>query len=69
MNEALEINVAGTLRVFEFARKCRNLENFLHVSTAYVNSNRIVAVKNFIEEKIYETEYSDPLEHYNMLKS
>ncbi len=38
--EALDINYFGTQRVFELACQVKNLENFVHVSTAYVNSDK-----------------------------
>ena len=38
--EALDINYFGTQRVFELACQIKNLENFTHVSTAYVNSDK-----------------------------
>ena len=43
------INVFGGMRVFDLAKKVKNLENFLHISTAYSNSN----IKGEIEEKVY----------------
>lgn len=36
----------------------KNLENFLHVSTSYVNSDK----SGWIEEKIYESEIVNPLQ-------
>ena len=40
LHEALEINYFGTQRMFELACQVRHLENFVHVSTAYVNSDK-----------------------------
>lgn len=40
IDEAININTLGTLRVYSLAKKCTKLQNFLHVSTAYVNANR-----------------------------
>lgn len=37
---ALEINYYGVQKVLELAKECKNLENFVHVSTAYVNSDK-----------------------------
>lgn len=34
--EARQVNVAGTARLLEFARRCRKLRRFAHVSTVYV---------------------------------
>ena len=50
LDEAIRINVYGTLRMFDLAQRTKNLENFLHVSTAYVNSDK----EGIIEEKIYD---------------
>ena len=44
------------MRVFELAKKTKHLENFLHVSTAYSNSN----IKGEIEERVYPID-DDPL--------
>jgi thioester reductase-like protein len=38
---ALEINYYGVQKVLELAEECKNLENFVHVSTAYVNSDKL----------------------------
>lgn len=50
LDEAIEMNVYGTLKMFDLAKSCKRLESFLHVSTAYVNSDK----QGLIEEKIYE---------------
>ena len=50
LDEAIEINVYGTLKMFELAKNTKNLENFLHVSTAYVNSDK----RGVIEERMYD---------------
>ncbi len=50
LDEAIKINVYGTLKMFELAQQSKRLENFLHVSTAYVNSDK----KGIIQEKIYD---------------
>ena len=42
----------GTLRIFELSQACKNLENFVHISTAYTNCDR----KGYIEEEIYNPE-------------
>jgi hypothetical protein len=39
----------GTLRLFEIAQSCRHVQAFVHVSTAYVNSNR----DGWVDEKVY----------------
>lgn len=50
LKDAIDINVYGTLRMFDLAKNVRNLESFLHVSTAYVNADKL----GFIEEKVYD---------------
>jgi len=55
---ALQQNVTGTMRVFEFAQQARRLELFLHVSTAYVNCNN---PSGRILEKVYPQSFQ-PLE-------
>eukprot|EP00456_Euglypha_rotunda_P052299 TRINITY_DN4214_c0_g1_i19.p1 TRINITY_DN4214_c0_g1~~TRINITY_DN4214_c0_g1_i19.p1 ORF type:complete len:635 (-),score=53.32 TRINITY_DN4214_c0_g1_i19:12-1916(-) len=49
IDRAVEMNVMGSVRMFEIAQRCRKLGLFLHVSTAYVNSNR----SGWINEKLY----------------
>lgn len=58
LEESLDINCLGTLRMFELAKNCQNLENFVHVSTCYVNSNN---QGGFIEETVYD----DPKQGYD----
>lgn len=55
LDRAVELNVLGSLRLLEIAKRCKNMEGFVHVSTAYVNSNR----RGWIEEKLYPLGY-DP---------
>jgi len=40
LDEATKKNVLGSLQLLEVAKGCRNLEAFIHVSTAYVNCDR-----------------------------
>lgn len=49
LRKSLLINYFGPQKILSLAKKCKNLEVFIHVSTAYVNSNR----KGTIEEMIY----------------
>jgi nucleoside-diphosphate-sugar epimerase len=49
LDKALEINVFGAFRVLELAKECRNLQIHIHVSTAYVNSDKT----GLINEKLY----------------
>lgn len=41
--------------MYNLAKSCKNLENFIHISTTYVNSDKL----GFIEEDIYKTS-ADP---------
>jgi fatty acyl-CoA reductase len=50
IHEALSINYYGTQRMLQLAAKCKHIENFMHMSTAYVNSN----ITGFIEERLYD---------------
>ncbi|EAS00429.1 male sterility protein (macronuclear) [Tetrahymena thermophila SB210] len=52
LEEAININVRGSLRMMELSKQCLQLENFVHVSTCYVNSDK----RGWIEEDIYNTE-------------
>lgn len=58
IDEALNINTIGTLRMYSLAKRCKKLQNFLHVSTAYVNSNQ---KSGWIDEEIYSND-KDPEE-------
>lgn len=49
LQDALQINYFGSQRMLELAKECKNLEIFTHVSTAYVNCNRL----GYIDEQIY----------------
>lgn len=49
LDRAVELNVMGSLRMMEIAKKCKHLGAFIHVSTCYVNSNR----RGLIDEKIF----------------
>ncbi len=49
LDKAIELNVLGSLRLMELAQRCKNLQAFVHTSTAYVNSNR----RGGIDEKLY----------------
>jgi len=40
LDDAVRKNVLGTLQVFELARSLKHLDCFIHVSTAFVNSDR-----------------------------
>ncbi|KAL0280985.1 UNVERIFIED_CONTAM: hypothetical protein PYX00_002122 [Menopon gallinae] len=49
LRQALTINYHGTRRVIELSEKMKNLEVFVHVSTAYCNAN----VRGKIKEEVY----------------
>ena len=56
IDEAININIMGTLKMYSLAKKCKHLQNFLHVSTAYVNSDQ---KGGWIDEEILTSE-TDP---------
>ena len=62
LDESLQINVFGTFNMFKLAQNFQRLENFIHVSTTYVNSDK----KGFIEEKIYDHKF--PVDPYSFAK-
>jgi thioester reductase-like protein len=37
LDDAININIKGTMKMLELAKKIKNLNNFTHVSTCYVN--------------------------------
>jgi len=49
LKTAVNINLLGTKRIVDLSKKTKNLQCLLHVSSAYVNSN-----KNYAIEKIYD---------------
>lgn len=50
IGDALQINYFGCLRMLDLAKACKNLSIYTHVSTCYVNCEKI----GYIKEKIYE---------------
>ena len=64
LDQAIEINIDGALRMQQLAKECKNIECFTHMSTCYVNADK----RGFIEEKIYELDF-DVEQHINYLKS
>ena len=62
LDEAININIKGTLRVYDLVRRMKRIENFVHISTAYVNCN----LQGWIEERIYELD-QDPEKLINEL--
>lgn len=41
VDTALMTNIYGTMRMLELAQKCPEPPNFVHISTAFVSSNRL----------------------------
>lgn len=62
LGTAIKINLIGTLRTIEFAKKVKNLSSYIYLSTAFCNSN--YNKTGVILEKVYEPHY-DP---YEMIK-
>ena len=52
----IQVNTIGTLKLFALAKKLKNLQAFIHVSSAYVNMTQN---EGWIEEKLYKLE-KDP---------
>ena len=52
LQDALQINYFGCMRMLELAQECKHLEVLTHVSTCYVNCTR----NGHIEEEIYDTD-------------
>ena len=64
LDQALQINTLGTLRVVDLAKSCKCLHAFVQISTAYVNCDK----EGWIQEQIYP--YSgDPKEVLRSLLS
>lgn len=49
LDQALQINTMGSLRVLKLAKSCKNIISFVQISTAYVNCDK----EGWVEEKIY----------------
>lgn len=60
LKTAVTINLLGTKRIVELSKQIKNLQCLLHVSSAYVNSN-----KNYAMEKIYDApaNYNDIIDY------
>ncbi|KAI9295770.1 hypothetical protein K502DRAFT_290559, partial [Neoconidiobolus thromboides FSU 785] len=56
LDRSLKLNTLGTLQLVEIADQCHNFDGFVHVSTAYVNSNR---KEKEIYERIYPMIFGD----------
>lgn len=53
LKNAIKMNTISTRNMLDLAEKCQKLEGFVHVSTAFSNTD-----KNIIHEKVYEPIYS-----------
>ena len=40
LDQALQINTLGSLRILKLAKLCKNLKSVVHISTAYVNCDK-----------------------------
>ncbi|KAI9279207.1 male sterility protein-domain-containing protein [Umbelopsis sp. AD052] len=54
---SLETNTLGTLRLMDLADDCEKMQAFVHVSSAYVNSN---LPDGEVQELVYPAELDDP---------
>jgi len=59
LDRAVELNIYGSLRVLELAKLCKHLQAHIHISTCYVNSNRLEG--GWVDEKLYPLKF-DPQE-------
>eukprot|EP01080_Neovahlkampfia_damariscottae_P012923 gene12923-7433_t len=50
LDKSIQLNIFGTMRMMEFAKKCKNFLSFCHLSTAYVNAPM---KQKTVEEKVY----------------
>ena len=60
LRTSIKINVVGTLRTIEFAKKLKNLSSYIYFSTAFCNCNN----RGLIKERVYPS-HVDP---YDMMK-
>ncbi|XP_013113513.1 putative fatty acyl-CoA reductase CG5065 [Stomoxys calcitrans] len=49
LSESIDMNLAGTRRALDLARKMKHLESFVYVSTAFCNCDQ-----NIVEEQVYD---------------
>jgi fatty acyl-CoA reductase len=63
LDDAININIKGTFRMMELAKKCQRLLTFTHVSTCYVNCN----LQGRIREEIYPKNSDPDVELKNLL--
>lgn len=51
LDDAIDSNIHGSLRMLELARKLKRLEVFTHISTCYVNCDQRGLIKEEIIDK------------------
>ena len=51
LQDALNINYFGSLRMLNLGKECKNMKAYCHVSTCYVNSN--MSTDLTVDEEIY----------------
>jgi len=69
LHESVQVNIFGCLELLDLAKSCTKLVSYLHVSTAYVNSNLLHADSSGnipIDEKLYPLDF-DAEELYERL--
>ncbi|KAJ9067620.1 hypothetical protein DSO57_1037343 [Entomophthora muscae] len=59
LDRSLTLNTLGTMQILDLCDECESMDGFVHVSTAYVNSNRNESV---IHERVYPMVFGDPTE-------
>ncbi|KAI0230058.1 hypothetical protein L0F63_002402 [Massospora cicadina] len=59
LDRSLTLNTLGTMQLLDLCDECVGMDGFVHVSTAYVNSNRH---ENVIYERVYPMVFGDPTE-------
>ena len=52
LDKAVRVNVTGAHLLLSLADECQNIEVFCHMSSAYVNADRV----GYIEERLYQGE-------------
>lgn len=52
LDNSINLNIFGTLRMIQLAKECKHLNSFVHISTCYANAPR----RGTVEEKIYPLE-------------
>lgn len=60
LRTAIRTNLTGTMRTMEFAKSLKNLSSYVHLSTAFCNSN----YRGLMSEKVYPA----PQDPYEMMQ-